>query len=213
MPACQLHVSMGIPLESIPQIRLFYNQDAFGESKIDLDKAKPKIPHGHCIAARITAENPNKGFQPTSGIISQIHFKSSSNVWGYFSVHSGGGLHEFADSQFGHIFAWGKDREDSRNSLIIALSEMTVKGEIATPIRFLISILESSDYRENKFSTHWLDEIISNNRILERKKVVDPLVVAICAAVYKSHQIFFNNSSTFIDYVERGKNAFSHFSY
>lgn len=36
------------------------------------------------------------------------------NVWGYFSVGAEGGLHEFADSQFGHCFAWGEDREAAR---------------------------------------------------------------------------------------------------
>ena len=28
-----------------------------------------------------------------------LNFKSSKNVWGYFSVSSSGGLHEYADSQ------------------------------------------------------------------------------------------------------------------
>lgn len=28
-----------------------------------------------------------------------------TQVWGYFSVKSGGGIHEFSDSQFGHLFA------------------------------------------------------------------------------------------------------------
>jgi acetyl-CoA carboxylase / biotin carboxylase 1 len=35
-------------------------------------------------------------------------------VWGYFSVDSSGLVHEFADSQFGHLFATGKDREAAR---------------------------------------------------------------------------------------------------
>lgn len=37
--------------------------------------------------------------------------RSTPNVWGYFSVRGGGSLHEFADSQFGHIFARGETRE------------------------------------------------------------------------------------------------------
>ena len=36
------------------------------------------------------------------------------NVWGYFSVGAEGGLHEYADSQFGHCFAWGEDRDAAR---------------------------------------------------------------------------------------------------
>lgn len=71
-------------------------------------------PHGHVIACRITAENPDEGFQPGSGTVHELNFRSSKNVWGYFSVAAAGGLHEFADSQFGHCFAWGENREQAR---------------------------------------------------------------------------------------------------
>ena len=74
-------------------------------------------PHGHCIACRITAENPDDGFQPGSGTVQELNFRSSRNVWGYFSVAASGGLHEFADSQFGHCFAWGESREQARTSV------------------------------------------------------------------------------------------------
>ena len=70
------------------------------------------------IACRITAENPDEGFQPGSGTVHELNFRSSKNVWGYFSVAAAGGLHEFADSQFGHCFAWGENREQARRSVI-----------------------------------------------------------------------------------------------
>ena len=44
----------------------------------------------------------------------ELNFRSSKDVWGYFSVTASGGLHEFADSQFGHCFSWGEDREIAR---------------------------------------------------------------------------------------------------
>jgi len=43
--------------------------------------------------------------------VQELNFRSSKNVWGYFSVGAAGGLHEYADSQFGHCFAWGENRE------------------------------------------------------------------------------------------------------
>jgi acetyl-CoA carboxylase/biotin carboxylase 1 len=51
---------------------------------------KPR-PKGH----RITAENPDAGFKPSSGSIQELNFRSGTNVWGYFSVTTAGGLHEF----------------------------------------------------------------------------------------------------------------------
>ena len=44
----------------------------------------------------------------------ELTFRSRQNVWGYFSISASGGLHEFADSQFGHIFSHGDTREDAR---------------------------------------------------------------------------------------------------
>ena len=55
-----------------------------------------------------------QGFKPSSGTVQELTFRSSKNVWGYFSVNASGGLHEFADSQFGHCFSWGEDREIAR---------------------------------------------------------------------------------------------------
>ena len=54
------------------------------------------------------------GFKPSSGTVQELNFRSSKNVWGYFSISAMGGLHEYADSQFGHCFSWGEDREDAR---------------------------------------------------------------------------------------------------
>lgn len=55
----------------------------------------------------------HKGFKPSSGTVQELNFRSSKNVWGYFSVGATGGLHEFADSQFGHCFSWGENREEA----------------------------------------------------------------------------------------------------
>ena len=104
---------MGIPLYRIKDIRVLYGDDPWGENEIDFDGGRLQ-PQGHVIAARITSENPDEGFKPSSGTVQELNFRSSKNVWGYFSVAASGGLHEFADSQFGHCFSWGEDRECAR---------------------------------------------------------------------------------------------------
>jgi acetyl-CoA carboxylase/biotin carboxylase 1 len=100
LPACQLQIGMGIPLYRIKDIRLLYGESPWDSNIIDFDSPpnKPR-PWGHVIAARITSENPDEGFKPSSGTVQELNFRSSKNVWGYFSVAASGGLHEFADSQ------------------------------------------------------------------------------------------------------------------
>ena len=69
------------------------------------------------------------GFKPSSGTVQELNFRSSKNVWGYYSVAASGGLHEFADSQFGHCFSWGENREQARENMVIALKELSIRGD------------------------------------------------------------------------------------
>eukprot|EP00961_Rhodomonas_salina_P221554 2995709-Rhodomonas_salina.2 len=67
---------MGIPLSNMPQIRAFYGKDVDAKDPIDfLEEEYPKITK-HVLAARITAENPDEGFKPTS--VRALSFSLSS---------------------------------------------------------------------------------------------------------------------------------------
>ena len=90
---------------------------AAGESEIDFAAATRVPPAGHRIAARTTAENAEAGFDPTPGGIRELNFRSAHSVWRYFGMDSSGPIHEFADSQFGRLFASGNNRESSRRNL------------------------------------------------------------------------------------------------
>ncbi|CAN0215089.1 unnamed protein product, partial [Discosporangium mesarthrocarpum] len=63
LPAAQLQVAMGIPLHLIPDIRRLYGRVPHDTEMIDFDTENRPNPSGHCIAVRITAENPDQGFQ------------------------------------------------------------------------------------------------------------------------------------------------------
>ena len=71
MPATQLQVAMGIPLHRMPDVRRFYGRDVEGTDAIDFMNEEYKPVENHVIAARITAENPDEGFKPTSGGIEE----------------------------------------------------------------------------------------------------------------------------------------------
>jgi len=165
LPATQLQVAMGIPLNKIPEVRRFYGRDMYGDSEIDFLEEDYSDVNSHVIAARITAENPDEGFKPTSGSIERIKFQSTSNVWGYFSVGANGGIHEFADSQFGHLFAKGPTREHARKALVLALKEIEVRGEIRTTVEYLVQLLETDAFKQNTIDTSWLDGILREKSV------------------------------------------------
>ena len=192
LPAAQLQIAMGIPLHRVRDIRTLYGVAPHGSSEIDFDMTNPQsnslqrkpVPKGHVVAVRITAENPDAGFKPSSGSLQELNFRSNTNVWGYFSVGSTGGLHEFADSQFGHIFAYGADRSESRKNMVVALKELNIRGDFRTTVEYLIKLLETRAFEENTITTGWLDTLISNKLTAERP---DNTLAVICGAVTKAY--------------------------
>ncbi|XP_076444830.1 LOW QUALITY PROTEIN: acetyl-CoA carboxylase-like [Babylonia areolata] len=203
LPAAQLQVAMGLPLHRIKDIRLLYGEDPWGDSVIHFDSphVKPQ-PKGHVIAARITSENPEEGFKPSSGTVSELNFRSSKNVWGYFSVAASGGLHEFADSQFGHCFSWGEDREDARENLVVALKELSIRSDFGTTVEYLIKLLETEEYQTNTITTGWLDRLIAEK---VKAKRPDTMLAIMCGALHISEDQIFTCFSDFTTSLERGQ--------
>jgi len=224
LPSLQLHIGMGIPLRNVPSIRKFFKLNdpastpdnnfpvprpikANNFAPIETSESQdwhgdPRPPHGHVIACRITAENPDEGFQPTSGDIQELTFRSTPNVWGYFSVGASGGVHEFADSQFGHLFAWGESREFSRRSMVLALKELSIRGDIRTTVEYIIKLLELKEFRENTISTAWLDSLIADHVTAEKPPTELAVVVA---SVCKVHSQFEHTAGEFTKSLERGQ--------
>lgn len=198
LPAAQLQVAMGIPLSLIRDIRLLYGLMPSGLSEIDFDfkidgsnviQRRP-CARGHVVAARITAENPDAGFKPNSGKVLELNFRSNPNVWGYFSVNSSGGVHEYADSQFGHIFSYGETRDAARKNLgikninlVMALKDLSIRGDFRTTVEYLTVLLEADDFKNNSFTTSWLDELIANRKIEFEEP--DAIQNAVCGGVAK----------------------------
>jgi acetyl-CoA carboxylase/biotin carboxylase 1 len=191
LPAAQLQVAMGIPLRHIPEVRELYGKNRFEEpgvsTVIDFETATRVEPRGHCIAVRITAENAEAGFKPTSGGIQELNFRSTPNVWGYFSMDSSGSIHEFADSQFGHLFANGPDREQARRNMALALKELSIRGDISTTVDYVSRLIELDDFIENNIHTGWLDELIKSGSVTLAAKKADESTAPGCPSGSKAH--------------------------
>ncbi|CAD5117425.1 DgyrCDS6195 [Dimorphilus gyrociliatus] len=203
LPSAMLEVGMGIPLWRIKTIRTMYGEDPMGDSKIDFENPayEPK-PRGHVIASRITSENPDEGFKPSSGTVQELNFRSSKNVWGYFSVSAAGGLHEFADSQFGHCFSWGEDRNCARENMVIALKELSIRGDFRTTVEYLITLFETECFQRNSIDTAWLDKLIAEKIQSEKP---DPLLGVLCGGLHVAEQTILENLQNFQSTLERGQ--------
>nr|XP_043881435.1 acetyl-CoA carboxylase isoform X2 [Solea senegalensis] len=203
LPAAQLQIAMGIPLHRIKDIRLLYGESPWGDTIINFETpdCMPN-PRGHVIAVRITSENPDEGFKPSSGTVQELNFRSSKNVWGYFSVGATGGLHEFADSQFGHCFSWGENREEAISNMVVAMKELSIRGDFRTTVEYLIKLLETESFRNNDIHTGWLDHLIAEKVQAERP---DTMLGIVCGALHVADAAFRKSMSDFLHSLERGQ--------
>lgn len=203
LPAAQLQIAMGIPLYRIKDIRVLFGEAPWGDTTINFEPPEcMPCPRGHVIAARITSENPDEGFKPSSGTVQELNFRSSKNVWGYFSVGATGGLHEFADSQFGHCFSWGENREEAISNMVVAMKELSIRGDFRTTVEYLIKLLETESFRNNDIDTGWLDHLIADKVQAERP---DTMLGVVCGALQVADASFRESMSDFLHSLERGQ--------
>lgn len=210
LPAAQLQIAMGLPLHRVRDIRLLYGADPHTSTEIDFDFSKegstsnqrrPK-PKGHTTACRITSEDPGEGFKPSGGTMHELNFRSSANVWGYFSVGAASSIHSFSDSQFGHIFAYGENRQASRKQMVVALKELSIRGDFRTTVEYLIKLLETPAFEDNTITTGWLDELISKKLTAERP---DPMIAVVCGAVTEAHVASDISTTEYRQSLEKGQ--------
>jgi acetyl/propionyl-CoA carboxylase alpha subunit len=114
----------------------------------------PRVPEprGHAIEARLNAEDPYRGFLPSSGPILHLEMPQRPNVRVDSGLAEGMTIRPDFDPLLAKIIAWGADREQSRRRLIEALRETMILG-VSTNVTFLIQMLESEAFRRGEMHT------------------------------------------------------------
>ncbi|CAI7906126.1 unnamed protein product [Closterium sp. NIES-54] len=211
LPATQLSIAMGIPLFRLPEIRRFYAQGGGGSSdwrscadldSFNFDDVTTTKPKGHVVAVRVTSEDPENGFKPTSGRVQELSFRSKPDVWAYFSIKAGGQIHEFSDSQFGHLFAFGQDRPAAIANMVLALKSVQIRGEIHTNVDYTADLLQDKEYKSNVIHTGWLD-----SRIAMRIKTQRPPwhICVIAGGLFMASRTAAARVSEYMGYLEKGQ--------
>ena len=126
----------------------------------------------------------------------------AAKVWGYFSVGANGGIHEFADSQFGHLFASGATREIARRNLVLALKSVEVRGNIRNPVEYLVQLLETDAFKANTIDTGWLDGIIKSKAVAVP---IDSHTIVLAAVIYRAWQSVIRETSALVENLKRGQ--------
>ena len=115
--------------------------------------------NGHSIECRVTAQNPDKGFAPSAGKMSQFIMPGGLGVRVDTQCYSGYTVPPYYDSNLAKVIVWAPTREEAICRMECALTEITVEG-LPTNITFLKSILSDERYQQNRISTRFLPTLM-----------------------------------------------------
>ena len=210
LPFIQVVIAEGnLPLHAIP-----------GLSDIR-SKARPTK---HVIACRIVAEDPANKWLPSSGEVFEISTpqKRFCESFGYFGISScGSRIHQYADSQFGHVFVVGRNRLEAIAFMNQYLSEMSIVGSLSTNVQFMTGTILNTT---SEFAitgppiTSWLDSKYSGKSTssmtrllsytsLANATTVTPSLALLAACVHLATQSFYLAEKEILKWVRKGHRA------
>jgi acetyl-CoA carboxylase biotin carboxylase subunit len=113
-------------------------------------------PRGWAIECRITSEDPDNGFLPSTGRVQYLHLPSGPGVrWdGGIEIGSEVGLHY--DPMLAKLIVWAPDRDKAVERMHRALLELTVYG-IETSRDFHLRVMEDDEFRRGAIEIQWLE--------------------------------------------------------
>jgi acetyl/propionyl-CoA carboxylase alpha subunit len=111
---------------------------------------------GHCIEARIYAEDPAHDFLPQAGPLLLYREPRMPGVRIDSGVREGGEAHVHYDPLLAKVMAFGEHRDAAIARLLAALRDFPILG-VATNVPFLINVLQHPQFRAGELDTGFLD--------------------------------------------------------
>lgn len=111
---------------------------------------------GWSIECRIYAEDPDKKFIPSPGLITSLSTPSGPYVRNDSGVYAGSEVSTFYDPMISKLSVWGTDRSTAIGRMRTALSEYLITG-IKTNIQFHRILMNNQKFIEGQFDTSFLN--------------------------------------------------------
>jgi len=112
--------------------------------------------HGHAVEARLYAEDPEKGFLPSTGTLHVLGFGSAEGVRIDTGVEEGAEVSPYYDPMIAKVIAHGATRDEALDRLGAALAGTVVAGP-RTNVTFLKALTEAEGFRAGDFDTGFID--------------------------------------------------------
>ncbi|MFO0933816.1 MAG: acetyl-CoA carboxylase biotin carboxylase subunit [Planctomycetota bacterium] len=115
---------------------------------------------GHAIECRINAEDPDRAFAPSPGLITAYAAPGGPGVRIDSHARAGYRIPPNYDSMIGKLIVHAADREQAIRRMRRALDEYLIEG-VKTTIPLLRRILGNSYFTAGDYSTRFLDQMLS----------------------------------------------------
>jgi len=115
-------------------------------------------PRSHAIECRINAEDPDRNFQPSPGMIDLYYAPGGRGVRVDSHVYSKYVIPSYYDSMIAKLICVGATRHSAIRRMSRALSEYLITG-IKTTIPFQAKIFQNADFIRGDFDTSFLERL------------------------------------------------------
>jgi acetyl-CoA carboxylase biotin carboxylase subunit len=135
---------------------------ALGE-QLTLDPARTLEPRGHAIECRVYAEDPDRGFLPSPGLVTSVTVPSGPGVRDDRGVTDGDDVPVYYDPLIAKLTVWGETRGAAIARLRQALDEYRVTG-VHTTLPFFRWLVRQPAFVAGAVSTTYLDGVLAGRR-------------------------------------------------
>jgi acetyl-CoA carboxylase biotin carboxylase subunit len=135
---------------------------------------------GHAIECRIYAEDADNNFLPSSGNILFLKEPSGPGVRYDTGIYQGSKVSVYYDPVLAKLIVWGKDREEARARMILALKQNIILG-VKTSIRFMLNCLEHEEFIKGNTFTNFIEKNM-NSKAARSDSLINAALTA--AALY-----------------------------
>jgi acetyl-CoA carboxylase biotin carboxylase subunit len=138
-------------------------------------------PSGHAIECRIYAEDPDAGFLPSPGRITELRVPAGPGVRDDGGMETGSEVPIFYDPLISKLVTWGEDRAEAIARMRRALREYVVEG-IRTTLPFFEWMLDHPDFAAGRFHTGYLDDALQTRSgepfVAADEELIDIAIIA-----------------------------------
>ena len=130
---------------------------------LTIDPVQALTQRGHAIECRVYAEDPDSGFLPSPGRITDVRPPSGPGIRDDSGVEAGDEVPVYYDALISKLVAWGSSRQQAVSRMRRAVAEYDVRG-IRTTVPFFRWLLDQPVFRDAAFDTEFLDTLLQQRR-------------------------------------------------